>query len=127
MSPLTLNVFDTGYTPVNGGPGWDSTIPATWPACTTTLISGDTDAVLVDALMTSSRDKSFRPGSTPKAKTSQASSSPMGTATTGDGDGAKIVAGPAIKTAVDAAAIRESFVQSIGRSPSRTRGRLLRG
>jgi glyoxylase-like metal-dependent hydrolase (beta-lactamase superfamily II) len=52
MSLLTLDVFNTGYTPVNGGPGWDSTIQATWPACTTTLISGDTDAVLVDALMT---------------------------------------------------------------------------
>jgi glyoxylase-like metal-dependent hydrolase (beta-lactamase superfamily II) len=52
VSPLNLDVFNTGYTPVNGGPGWDSTVPATWPACTTTLISGDTDAVLVDALMT---------------------------------------------------------------------------
>jgi glyoxylase-like metal-dependent hydrolase (beta-lactamase superfamily II) len=52
VSPLTLDVFNTGYTPVNGGPGWDSTNQATWPACTTTLISGDADAVLVDAPMT---------------------------------------------------------------------------
>jgi glyoxylase-like metal-dependent hydrolase (beta-lactamase superfamily II) len=52
LESVTLDVFNTGYTPVNGGPGWDSTTPATWPACTTTLISGDTDAVLVDALMT---------------------------------------------------------------------------
>jgi glyoxylase-like metal-dependent hydrolase (beta-lactamase superfamily II) len=52
VNPLTLDVFNTGYTPVNGGPGWDSANPATWPACTTTLISGDKDAVLVDALMT---------------------------------------------------------------------------
>jgi hypothetical protein len=37
--------------------------------------------------------------------------------------GAKIVAGTAIKTAVDADAIRESFVRSIVVSPSRTRGR----
>ena len=52
MSPLTLDVFNTGYTPVNGGPGWGSAAPATWPACTTTLISGADDAVLIDALMT---------------------------------------------------------------------------
>jgi glyoxylase-like metal-dependent hydrolase (beta-lactamase superfamily II) len=52
VSSLTLDVFNTGYTPVNGGPGWSSTSPATWPACTATLISGDEDAVLIDALMT---------------------------------------------------------------------------
>jgi glyoxylase-like metal-dependent hydrolase (beta-lactamase superfamily II) len=52
VSRLTLDVFNTGYTPVNGGPGWDPTTPATWPACTASLISADTDAVLVDALMT---------------------------------------------------------------------------
>ena len=52
MRPLSLDVFNTGYTTVAGGPGWDSAAPATWPACTATLISGDDDAVLVDALLT---------------------------------------------------------------------------
>lgn len=52
MGALGLEVFNTGYTRVAGGPGWDATAPATWPACTATLISGTHDAVLVDALMT---------------------------------------------------------------------------
>jgi glyoxylase-like metal-dependent hydrolase (beta-lactamase superfamily II) len=52
VSALTLTVFNTGYTPVVGGPGWDSTTAATWPACTSTLIAGARDALLVDALMT---------------------------------------------------------------------------
>jgi hypothetical protein len=37
-----------------GGPGWDDTAPATRPASTSTLISGDGGAVLVDALLTTS-------------------------------------------------------------------------
>ena len=49
---LTLSVFNSGYVPVNGGPGWDSAITATWPASTATLIAGERDAILVDALMT---------------------------------------------------------------------------
>ena len=36
------------------GPGWDDSTPATWPASTSTLISGDRDAILVDALLTTS-------------------------------------------------------------------------
>ncbi|MGW5112677.1 MBL fold metallo-hydrolase [Nocardia sp. NPDC004123] len=49
---LTIDVFNTGYLPINGGPGWDPDTAATWPASTATLISGARDAILVDALMT---------------------------------------------------------------------------
>ena len=40
------------YKPIPGGPGWDKSTPATWPATTSTLVSGERDAVLVDALIT---------------------------------------------------------------------------
>jgi glyoxylase-like metal-dependent hydrolase (beta-lactamase superfamily II) len=50
--PLLVNVFNSGYKPIPGGPGWDSAVQATWPATTCTLISGGPDAVLVDALLT---------------------------------------------------------------------------
>ena len=53
-SSLSIDVFNSGYKPVPGGPGWDDSTPATWPATTSTLISGDRDAVLVDALLTTS-------------------------------------------------------------------------
>lgn len=53
-SSLSIDVFNSGYKPIPGGPGWDDTVPATWPASTSTLISGDRDAVLVDALLTMS-------------------------------------------------------------------------
>jgi len=49
---LSIAVFNSGYKPIPGGPGWDDSTPATWPASTSTLISGDRDAVLVDALLT---------------------------------------------------------------------------
>jgi glyoxylase-like metal-dependent hydrolase (beta-lactamase superfamily II) len=49
---LTIDVFNSGYLPVNGGPGWDPGRVATWPASTATLIAGERDAMLVDALMT---------------------------------------------------------------------------
>jgi glyoxylase-like metal-dependent hydrolase (beta-lactamase superfamily II) len=52
VSSLSIDVFNSGYKPIPGGPGWDESIPATWPASTATLISGDHDAVLVDALLT---------------------------------------------------------------------------
>jgi glyoxylase-like metal-dependent hydrolase (beta-lactamase superfamily II) len=51
---LSIDVFNSGYKPIPGGPGWDDRTPATWPASTSTLISGDRDAVLVDALLTTS-------------------------------------------------------------------------
>ncbi len=53
-SSLSIDVFNSGYKPIPGGPGWDNSTPATWPASTSTLISGDRDAVLVDALLTTS-------------------------------------------------------------------------
>jgi glyoxylase-like metal-dependent hydrolase (beta-lactamase superfamily II) len=53
-SSLSIDVFNSGYKPIPGGPGWDDSTPATWPASTSTLISGDREAVLVDALLTTS-------------------------------------------------------------------------
>jgi glyoxylase-like metal-dependent hydrolase (beta-lactamase superfamily II) len=53
-SSLSIDVFNSGYKSIPGGTGWDDTTPATWPASTSTLISGDRDAVLVDALLTTS-------------------------------------------------------------------------
>ena len=47
-SSLSIDVFNSGYKSIPGGPGWDDSTPATWPASTSTLISGDRDAVLVD-------------------------------------------------------------------------------
>ncbi|GAA0947959.1 MBL fold metallo-hydrolase [Virgisporangium aurantiacum] len=52
MSSLSIDVFTSGYKPISGGPGWDDSSPATWPASTSTLIAGHGDAVLVDALLT---------------------------------------------------------------------------
>lgn len=53
-SALSIDVFNSGYKAMPGGPGWDESTPATWPASTSTLISGERDAVLVDALLTTS-------------------------------------------------------------------------
>ena len=53
-SSLSIQVFNAGYKPIPGGPGWDDSTPATWPASTSTLISGDRSAILVDALLTTS-------------------------------------------------------------------------
>jgi glyoxylase-like metal-dependent hydrolase (beta-lactamase superfamily II) len=57
MSPpansLSLDVYVSGYKPVPSFvPDWPESWEATWPATTCTLISGDTDAVLVDSLLT---------------------------------------------------------------------------
>lgn len=49
---VTIDVFNCGYLPINGGPGWDRGSIATWPASTAPLIIGERDAILVDALMT---------------------------------------------------------------------------
>jgi hypothetical protein len=51
-SSLSIDVFNSGYQLVPAGPGRDDNAPATWPASTSSLISGDRDAVLVDALLT---------------------------------------------------------------------------
>lgn len=53
-SSLSIDVFNSGYKPIPGGPRWDDSTSATWPATTSTLISGDRDAILVDALLTTS-------------------------------------------------------------------------
>jgi len=52
VDQLSIDVFNSGYKPVPGGPGWDDQMQATWPASTSTLIAGDNQALLVDALMT---------------------------------------------------------------------------
>src|SRR6516165_6027189 len=50
---LSLDVYISGYKPVPSSvPAWPEQWQATWPATTCTLISGDTDAVLVDSLLT---------------------------------------------------------------------------
>jgi glyoxylase-like metal-dependent hydrolase (beta-lactamase superfamily II) len=51
---LSINVLNSGYKPIPGGPGWDPSKQATWPARTSTLIAGDRDAILVDAFLTKS-------------------------------------------------------------------------
>jgi glyoxylase-like metal-dependent hydrolase (beta-lactamase superfamily II) len=51
---LSIDVFNSGYKPIPAGPGWDDRTPATWPATTSTLISADHEALLVDALLTTS-------------------------------------------------------------------------
>lgn len=56
-SSLSIDVFNSGYKPVPGGPKWDGVTPSTWPASTSTLISGGRDALLVDALMTESEGR----------------------------------------------------------------------
>ena len=55
---LSIDVFNGGYKAIPGGPGWDDSAPATWPATTSTLITADDDALLVDALLT--RDEGER-------------------------------------------------------------------
>jgi glyoxylase-like metal-dependent hydrolase (beta-lactamase superfamily II) len=54
---LSLRVFNTGYTTVRGGPGWGAGTAATWPSSTATLIAGENDAILVDALMTTEQGR----------------------------------------------------------------------
>ena len=51
---LSIDVFNSGYKPIPGGPGWDDSAPVIWPARTSTLTSGQRDAILVDALLTTS-------------------------------------------------------------------------
>lgn len=54
---LSVRVFNSGYAPINGGPGWDDRTTATWPSSTATLIAGAHDAILVDALMTADQGR----------------------------------------------------------------------
>jgi glyoxylase-like metal-dependent hydrolase (beta-lactamase superfamily II) len=53
MAGLTIDVFNSGYRRVPSAiPVWPDGWPATWPATTSTLISGERDGILVDALAT---------------------------------------------------------------------------
>jgi glyoxylase-like metal-dependent hydrolase (beta-lactamase superfamily II) len=52
VSSLSIDVINSGYKRIPGGPGWDDSTPATWPASTSTLIADDRDVLLVDALLT---------------------------------------------------------------------------
>jgi glyoxylase-like metal-dependent hydrolase (beta-lactamase superfamily II) len=54
---LSVSVLNSGYQPIPGGPGWDPTKQATWPAMTSTLIAGDRDAIFVDAFLTKTEGK----------------------------------------------------------------------
>ncbi len=50
---IGLKVFLSPYKPFNGATrSWDPGTQATWPASTATLIEGESDAILVDGLMT---------------------------------------------------------------------------
>jgi glyoxylase-like metal-dependent hydrolase (beta-lactamase superfamily II) len=50
---LSLEVYISGHKPVPSSlPDWPDSWQATWPATTCTLISGKSDAVLVDSLLT---------------------------------------------------------------------------
>jgi glyoxylase-like metal-dependent hydrolase (beta-lactamase superfamily II) len=53
LAGLNIDIFNTGYRPVPSAiPVWPDDRQATWPATTSTLISGERDGVLVDALVT---------------------------------------------------------------------------
>ena len=53
MADLNIDIFNSGYQPVPSAlPVWPEGQQATWPATTSTLISGERDGVLVDALAT---------------------------------------------------------------------------
>ena len=53
MAGLNIDIFNAGYLPVPSAvPVWPDGRQATWPATTSTLISGERDGVLVDALVT---------------------------------------------------------------------------
>lgn len=55
---LQLDVFNTGYRPVPSAiPVWPDGWQATWPATTACLLSGDRDAVLIDALATKDQSR----------------------------------------------------------------------
>ena len=51
-SELTLDVYVSDYKPVPGDPAVMSEGQATWPASSVSLLSGERDAVLIDALIT---------------------------------------------------------------------------
>jgi glyoxylase-like metal-dependent hydrolase (beta-lactamase superfamily II) len=55
---LHVKTYLSGYKPIPSSvPGWDPLTQATWPATTATLISAGGQAVLIDALMTTTEAK----------------------------------------------------------------------
>ena len=86
-SSLSIDVFNSGYKPIPGGPGWDDSIPATWPASTSTLISGDRDAVLAEALLTTSEGQRLAAWVQNTGQQPHAVAVPTVTATTSSGPG----------------------------------------
>ena len=55
---LQLTVFNSGYKPIPSAvPSWPEGWQATYPATTATLVFGERDAILVDALMTKDESK----------------------------------------------------------------------
>jgi len=63
---LTLDVYVSDYKPIPGDPAVMSEGQATWPASSISLLSGDRDAVLIDALIT--RDEARRAAEWIRAK-----------------------------------------------------------
>ena len=51
-SELSLDVYVSDYKPIQGDPAVMSEGRATWPASSISLLSGERDAVLIDALIT---------------------------------------------------------------------------
>src|SRR5271165_6522427 len=111
--PLTIDVFNSGYLPVNGGPGWNPNRTATWPASTATLIAGRRDAILVDALMTIDEAINSPRGSAKAARTSRASSSRTVTAITSSARVPLLATFPAAQlVALNAAVVDEASLLS---------------
>ena len=40
---VSVRVFNSGYAPIDGGPGWADRTTATWPSSTATVIAGARD------------------------------------------------------------------------------------
>src|SRR3954471_3554428 len=58
MAALNVNVFNSGYLPVPSAlPVWPESRQATWPASTSTLVWGERDGVLIDALVTKNESR----------------------------------------------------------------------
>jgi glyoxylase-like metal-dependent hydrolase (beta-lactamase superfamily II) len=51
-STIKLDVYVSLYKPISMLPSWDDAQPATWPANSVSLLSGEKEAVLIDALIT---------------------------------------------------------------------------
>src|SRR5258708_39376946 len=52
-STIELDVYVSPYKPiVSALPSWDNARQATWPASSVSLLTGEKDAVLIDALIT---------------------------------------------------------------------------